>query len=183
MDQTLLDIMVAAVSEHGAEGECAEGLIQIVEPETGEIEVETSEGPTRYFLKPLPELFGEGHGVSSLDWRDERFMPLLLRIEESIVQQYAQDPSLTDGHVSLVLSRLILHPGCDPGEDDLCGRLQLDLRLLLSLNDYSRQEVRWALRKVEKSVRRHSRVDGTRGYLDFIYDQFGDLGVAGDPMT
>jgi len=176
VDQFLTDIMAAAAHKYGSEGERAKALIRIVDPERGEIEVEMSEGPRRHVLKPLPELFGKGHGVSSVDPQDERFMPLLLCIEESIVEHYEQDPDLTDGRVSLALSRLILQPGGDPGDDALCRLLQLDLRLLLSLNDYSRQEVRWALRKIDKSVRRHSRADGPRGYLDFIRDQFGPLG-------
>lgn len=175
MDQFLTDIMDAAARKDGAEGEWPKALFRIVDPERGEIEIETSEGLRRHVLKPLPELFGKGHGVSSVDPQDERFMPLLLRIEESIVEHYEQDPGLTDGRVSLALSRLILQPGRDPDDDALCRHLQLDLRLLLSLNDYSRQEVRWALRKIDKSVRRHSRADGPRGYLDFIRDQFGLL--------
>jgi len=176
VDQLLTEIMDAAAHKDGAEGEWLKTSIRILDPERGEIEIETSEGPRRHVLKPLPELFGKGHGVSSPDPQDERFMPLLLRIEESIVDYYDQDPDLTDGRVSLALSRLILQPGRDPGDDALCRHLQVDLRLLLSLNDYSRQEVRWALRKIDKSVRRHTRADGRRGYLEFIYGQLGPLG-------
>ena len=183
MDQFLTDILDAAARNDGAEGKWPRASVRIVDPERGEIEVETPEGPRRHVLKPLPELFGKGHGVSSPEPQDERFMPLLLRIEESIVEHYEQDPDLTDGRVSLALSRLILQPGREPGDDALCWHLQLDLRLLLSLNDYSRQEVRWALRKIDKSVRRHSRADGRRGYLEFIYGQFGELGTAGDAVT
>jgi 2-keto-3-deoxy-L-rhamnonate aldolase RhmA len=38
----------------------------------------------------------------------------------------------------------------------------------LSLNNYSQQEVKQALRIVLKSVERHSKHAGVTGYLDFI---------------
>jgi len=113
-------------------------------------------------------LYGKGHGVTHIDTQDDQFLPLLYCIEDCIVEYYGDNPDLTDGGVSLVLDRLVLRPECDPGDDRLCRRLQLQLRLQLSLEDYSRQEVRWAIRKILQSVRRHTRVDGRRGYLDFI---------------
>jgi hypothetical protein len=159
-------------------GQCGDDRVQGVEevdPVRGEIEFETPEGPKRYLLKPLPELFGKGTGAPSPTVEDERFMPLLLGIEEAIAKHYLEDPDLTDGRVSLALSRLVLHPGHEPKDDLLCAHMQTRLRLVLSLNDYSRQEVLWALRTVEKSVRRHSRVDGPQGYLEFILRQLGPL--------
>jgi hypothetical protein len=60
-----------------------------------------------------------------------------------------------------------------PGNDPLARRVNSALRLCLSLNDYSRFEVRAALRKVRKSVERHTRLAGPTGYLDFIAGFYG----------
>jgi hypothetical protein len=56
--------------------------------------------------------------------------------------------------------------------DPLAKQIQFSLRLTLSLNDYSRQEVRQAIRKIAKSVNRHK--NGDRGYLMFVREFFGD---------
>jgi len=175
MDSTLVELMEAAGPPDGAEPESWESVVEILDEDSGVIQVETPDGPQRHVLKPLGQLFGNGCGVSSIDPADEAFMPLLLAIEESVLDCYSADPDLTDGRVSLALSRLAMRPDDDPADEALYRRMQLRLRLLLSLNDYSRQEVRWALRKIDKSVRRHSRIDGPRGYLDFIRDQFGTV--------
>ena len=37
-----------------------------------------------------------------------------------------------------------------------------------SLNDYSRQDVKQAIRRIAKSVQTHTQQSGRRGYLDFI---------------
>ena len=63
-----------------------------------------------------------------------------------------------------------LDPAGEPGQDALRRRLQLALRLLLSLNDYSRQEVKTALRTIARSVARHKSLEGRRGYLTFIHE-------------
>jgi hypothetical protein len=76
--------------------------------------------------------------------------------------------ALTDADVSLALDRLGANPEGDPGGDALARRIQRDLRLLLSVNDYSRQDVRAAIRKITRSVARHTRLAGPSGYLTFI---------------
>jgi hypothetical protein len=168
MDQALVDVINATAPKDSDERDSWESAIAIIDEQKGEVEVRTPDGPKRHVLKPLHELFGKGCGITPSDLPQGPFLPLLMRIEESIVVYYRNHPGLTDGHVALVLSRLALKPGCDPGDDVLCRRIQLDLRLLLSLNNYSRQEVRWALHKIERSVRRHTSIDGPHGYLDFI---------------
>ncbi len=64
-----------------------------------------------------------------------------------------------------------MSPEAAAAADVLAARIQLSLRLTLSLNDYSRQDVRHALRKVAKSVARHTRLAGPRGYLTFLRRQ------------
>ncbi len=39
---------------------------------------------------------------------------------------------------------------------------------MLGLNNYSRRDVEQAMRKIGKSVARHTRADGPQGYLYFI---------------
>jgi hypothetical protein len=164
MDEELQALMSSDSKEQGAGGEASLRIVGTA----GEIEVDTKAGPKQYTLKPLDSLYGQGHGVSSVDTQDDRFMPLLLCIEEQIVNCSDADPSLNDGLVALALDRLIANPATPVGNDVLCQRLQLRLRLLLSLNNYSQQEVKQALRIVLKSVERHSKHAGVTGYLDFI---------------
>jgi hypothetical protein len=61
-----------------------------------------------------------------------------------------------------------MNPAADCAGDVLCRRIQIALRLCLSLNDYSRQETKLAIRKVTQSVKRHTSLAGPRGYLSFI---------------
>jgi hypothetical protein len=140
---------------------------------TGEIIIHQAGQERRYALKPLSDLYGPGHNVDTVDPQDERFMPLFLAIEEAIVRHWEQDnPGLTDGTVALVLDQLGMGPDSTT-QDPLAQRIQLEVRLCLSLNDYSRQEVKAALKKVGKSVDRHTRAAGPRGYLSFIKQFFG----------
>ena len=170
MDQALLDIMSAGTPEDAGDGAEQESGIRVTDPQTGEVEVETPHGVKRHILKPVTELFGAGNPDEPRDPENQHFMPLLYGIEESLLAFYQADPDLTDGLVGLVLSRLAAKPGCEPGDDLLCRYVQIRLRLILSLNDYSREEVRWALHTIERSVARHTRADGPQGYLEFISD-------------
>ncbi|HEY2586970.1 MAG TPA: hypothetical protein VGI81_14590 [Tepidisphaeraceae bacterium] len=140
---------------------------------TGEIIVDQAGEERRYAIKPLSDLYGPGHDVDTVDPQDDRFMPLFLAIEEAIVRHWEQDnPGLTDGTVALTLDQLGMGPDSTT-QDPLAQRIQLQLRLCLSMNDYSRQEVKAALKKVGKSVDRHTRAGGPRAYLNFIAQFFG----------
>jgi len=83
---------------------------------------------------------------------DDTFSPLFLAIEQAILNYWRSEPSLTDGQVSLTLDRLGMSPEAVHSDDLLAMYVQRDLRLLLSLNNYSRQEIRSAIRKIGKSV-------------------------------
>lgn len=121
-----------------------------------------------YKLKPLQELYGPGRNVDTVDPNDDQFMPLFLAIEEGIAQFYRRDnPKLTDGATALIVDQLGMGPE-SASTDPLALRIQFGLRLCLSLNNYSRQEVKAALKKIGKSVERHTRADGPQGYLEFI---------------
>ena len=135
-----------------------------------EILLEAPGGARRYPLKPLDQLYGAGAGAGSVDPKDARFTPLMLAIEEEILLcDEAVSRSLTDGAVLLALGQLAANLGSAPS-DPIARRVQVALRLTLSLNDYSRQEVRQGLRHVIRSVERHSKLAGPRGYLNFLGD-------------
>lgn len=122
-------------------------------------------------LKPLAELYGAGTGKASVDLRDDEFLALLMAIEESIVRHDRGARGLTDGTVIGSLDRLCMTPEADVRNDPLALDIQASLRLTLSLNDFSRQDVKHALRKVKQSVNRHNKLSGTRGYLTIIREQ------------
>jgi hypothetical protein len=153
-------------------GKSAEREIRL-DDQTGEVEIGLGDTVEHYLLKPLSELYGQGYGIDTVDPQNEVFMPLFLAIEENIARFYTQEkPSFTDAAVSLMLDQLGNEPN-SPGNDPLARRVNSALRLCLSLNDYSRTEVRAALRKVRKSVERHTRLAGPTGYLDFIAGFYG----------
>jgi len=172
MDQALIDLFATAGIPGGSQEGSSEAAFRFVNEETGEIEINGAGGVKKYTLKPLADLFGKGYGESTIDWKDQRYMPLLLSIEEEIMNHDDAAHDLTDGLVSLTLDRMAANPATAPGSDLLCRRIQLGLRVLLSLNDYSKQEVKQAIRKIAKSVTLHTWHGGIRGYLDFIREQF-----------
>ena len=171
MDQQLNDLLDAGMKEVGKSGR--DTRISLSSDKPGEIEIEGGGGPKSYTLKPLKDLFVAGEDSPSVDPQDERYMPLFLVIEEQISRYYQEDPGLTDGSVGLTLDQLAMDPTNLPAGDALAQRVSVGLRLTLSLNDYSRAEVRAALRKIRKSVDRHSKIDGRWGYLEFLVEFFG----------
>ncbi len=140
-----------------------------IDPATAEVELDTPQGPRRHALRSLDQLYGKGHGISSMDPRDEQAMPLLMAIESAIMRFWRENPALTDGHVLLSLRELAMNPSADT-RDVLAREIQLDLRLLLSLDDYSKQEVKLGVRRIIRSVELHTSLGGRRGYLTFIKD-------------
>ncbi len=139
----------------------------------GSVVLQGANGAQTYTLKPLQELYGTGTGAETLDPESDEFMPLMLRIEEDIAAAYQNRPAMTDGQVLLSLKPLAMAPEADVNADPLALRIQGGLRLVLSMNNYSRQDVKMALKKIVKSVERHTRMDGVRGYLGFILEYFG----------
>ncbi len=169
MDDALLALF------QGAAGKEVTGQLRFPEESEAYFEIVGEEGaPRRYVLKPLAELYGPGDPSKTADPQDDYYMPLFLKIEETIRSCAGHDPRLTDAQVSLTLSNLSVNPESHATGDSqasgyyLTQALQAHLQLLLSVNDYSRSEVRQALRKVNKSVQRHTQRDGPRGYLRFI---------------
>jgi hypothetical protein len=165
MDTVLADKVNAFHPDNSGKYEATDVSIIPVDLET--IEIAFGKRNETYHLKPLAELFGVGTG-HSFDPQDDIFLPLMLCIEEEIVK-YDTDHYLTDASVALALDQLGMDPA-GASTDPLARQIQVALRLTLSLNDYSRQEVRQAIRKIAKSVNRHK--NGDRGYLRFVREFF-----------
>src|SRR5665213_2175192 len=140
-------------------------LIELLDDISGDIQIVRGENYDLYTLKPLSELYGTGN-AQTVDPGNDRFMPLLRTIESDIVKFDASRRRLTDAEVTLALDAMSMNPEA-PSGDPLVRRLQCGLRLVLSVNDYSRQEVRQAIRKIGKSVVRHTESGRGRGYLNF----------------
>ena len=143
-----------------------ETRIEIVDPSGGQIELTHGKEHETHTIKTLSELYGPGNS-ETVDPQSDLFMPLFLCIEEGISIFDAKEGPLTDAQVALALDDLSMNPE-KPSASPLVQHIQLALRLTLSLNNYSRQEVRQAIRRIGRSVQRHSEGGRGRGYLNFI---------------
>jgi hypothetical protein len=149
--------------------ELADNSISFHEEEDGLIRISGPKGAVEYRLKPLAELFSSGAAPSVMKWEDPRYLSLLHAIEGAIKRLYMENPELTDSSVMLALDRFAIKPETTPN-DAVAQRINQELRLMLSMEDYSRDEVRKAARKILGSVKRHKAAAGIRGYLDFIME-------------
>jgi hypothetical protein len=123
-----------------------------------------------YRLKPLAELFSSnGADPAVMKWEDPRYLSLLCAIEGEIKRAYVSNPEMTDSSAMLALDQLAIKPET-ASSDALVRAITRRLRLTLSMDDYSRDEVRKAARKILASVKRHKAAAGMRGYLDFIME-------------
>ncbi|MGD0089143.1 MAG: hypothetical protein ABSE73_04425 [Planctomycetota bacterium] len=172
MDQALAELIGKVLKVDKSKVGETRGGVRFLDMAKGEIELSGAGGTTQYALKPLVELYGEGQGVSAVDPQDDRFMSLFMAIEEESVRYYHLDPELTDGVVTLTLDRLVRNPSAQFQTSELGAHLQATLRFCLSTHNHSKWEVQQALKKIVKSVERHTKVAGIRGYLDFIDAHF-----------
>jgi hypothetical protein len=164
------DTLKAKVAAAGKDGQ----VIRFTNPDAGEIDLiprQGAEAGERYTLKTMPDLYGAGTGKDAVDLRDDEFLSLLMSIEEAIVDYDGPRRQLTDGMVLMALDRLSMTPEANVAGDPLAVSIQAGIRLTLSLNDFSRADVKHALRKIKQSFNRHNRLAGTRGYLSFIRAQ------------
>ncbi len=148
--------------------ELADNAISFHEEEDGLVRLSGPKGAVEYRLKPLVELFSSGGADPTvMNWEDPRYLSLLYAIEGAIKRVYTDDPELTDSSVMLALDQLAMKPEA-ASRDAVVREITRQLRVSLSMDDYSRDEVRKAARKVLASVKRHKAAAGIRGYLDFI---------------
>ena len=155
------------LDEKREETECS---IWYHEHEDGLVRLRSDKGEFIYKLKPLTELFFAGkQGVVSVSWKNSDYLNLLHAIESAIKSAYQADSGLTDSSVMLALDKLSMKPEA-VSNDPVVKAINNSLRLLLSTHDYSRDEVKMAVRKILASVKRHKAAAGIRGYLDFIME-------------
>lgn len=128
------------------------------------IKVITDKGRFDYRMKSLAELYApiDAKGIESNENN-----PLLFMIEFAIKRVYELNPKLTEPKVILALEQIAQKPE-QPPADELAKEILDMLRIQLSMGNFSRADVRRAINKVLRSVKRHYDIDGLRGYLDFI---------------
>lgn len=115
-------------------------------------------------LQPFNTLYTE---VSQPDL-EARLVALCMATEFAIAfADHASEHSLQDPEVIVCLEQLALKP--EASLKGLGARIQGYLRLELSLADYSRSDLRNALRRCLRSAQRHHKSEGARGYLAFIH--------------
>ena len=150
--------------------ELADNTISFHEEEGGLVRISGPKGAVEYRLKPLAELFSSnGADPAVMKWEDPLYLFLLYAIEGEINRAYVSNPELTDSSVMLALDQLAIKPEA-ASNDAVVRAITRRLRLTLSMDDYSRDEVRKAARKILASVKRHKAAAGIRGYLDFIME-------------
>ncbi|GJQ24640.1 MAG: hypothetical protein HRU72_02940 [Planctomycetia bacterium] len=135
----------------------------------GLVKIETAKGGFVYKLKQLNELFSPGNDKTPvIVWKDQRYMPLLYTIERAIKKVYEEcSYRLTDSDVIPALKALAVKSE-SVSKNSISKSINQELRLQLSTNDFSRQEVKMAIRRILNSAERHNKHRGLRGYLDFI---------------
>lgn len=151
-------------------GESADGTPNnfFLDYQAEEIRLDESENSPAYHLKPLDQLYGPGRDASRFSTEDEQYERLLYSVESPIYEFYRMQPALTDGQVLLSLRQLAMNPAAPVASDSLATRVQVSIRLVCSMDDFNRGEVRAAIKKVIQSVERHTASDGRRGYLTFL---------------
>ncbi len=152
--------------------------INFVDRSTGKIEVTGLASPfsmLRYVLAPLEELFAvsrRGQGPND----DQIFTPLLRKIEQAILEAFDDNWQLTDADVTRAIDRLCPNPHANVSADAVAISIQLNLRLMLSLDDFSREDVCDALQHIAKRVARHSMRWGPTGYLMYARVRLARMG-------
>jgi hypothetical protein len=131
--------------------------------EKGLIKLSSGNEDVSFKLKELNTLYNE----NIKDDSHEHVLPLLMAIETAIRNFDLNQEKITDARVINILEKLSMKPEME-SSDTLMTLISLQIRLQLSLGDYSRANVRHAFRKISKSASLHNE-SGTRGYLDFIH--------------
>ena len=169
MDQEFVEKMnsISAWRQSKDENEQAEFQLEFSVLEDGLITLSSSKGKITHKLKPLNELYSN-EKPDPTDHKD-RQLGLLYAIEGPIKRYFENHPELTDGAAIRALEKLAMKPEI-VDNDALVKRISDELRLKLSSSNYSRDEVRQALRKILSSAKRHNDREGRRGYLDFIME-------------
>lgn len=182
MDAELYELMQSCRKQSDLP-EGVRGAFVVSETVPGEIAVLTKDGERPYRLKPIQDLFAseELRPAAKRDLESDEYLPLCMAIEQTVLEFYNGHSELTDGQVQLAYDWLAAAP-CDERQgSELLEDLRIAVRLQLSLRDYSKSEVVAVIRKLSRSVKRHTKLGGHRGYLEFLERYFaGYYGNADD---
>lgn len=183
MDRALLDILanrkLAPGESAGSSPPC-----EIDDPDAGDIHMIFADGKHPYRLKPVRELLspeapGENRGRVL---EDDCYANIFMGLETALLGFYSENPDVEDAEVRRALNRLAKDP-CDDGPGDvLLGCLRFELRMILSHEDFSRSEVVAVLRKLVRSCKMHSDVNGPKGYYLFLQWFYEKGGASGAPL-
>ncbi len=130
----------------------------------GLIKITADKGEFIYQFKPLEELYAEQESRKSAK---EEIMSLLYQIERTIKEYDMKNYGLTDSSVIMALEKLSMKPEA-PAQSEFLRCITDNLRMFMSMHSFSRSELRQGINRVLRSARRHNKIDGTRGYLNFI---------------
>lgn len=101
--------------------------------------------------------------------QEDEYLPLLMAIEGEIKKAYASNPRMRDIDAIRAVQeakRLLKSRGSKTSS--LAVSMVEAIQLVAKLNGYTLEETRMCLSHIATSIRTHRRVDGARGYLDFI---------------
>lgn len=104
------------------------------------------------------------------DGEEDEYLDMLLTIEGAIASFYREDSTLKDGDVIKALKNLKKGLTKEYPAGCLEDQIQMRICVIASYKSHTKKEVRICLAHILKSVRSHRRVDGIRGYLNFIAD-------------
>ncbi|MEE9152323.1 MAG: hypothetical protein V3U20_10915, partial [Thermoplasmata archaeon] len=138
------------------------------------------EKETKVYTRPedMNTLFGRDHGEAHvITGNEDEYSGLLSAIESAISGYYRENTALKDRDVIAALKNLrrdltgkystARYPFEHRVQDNIC-------MVLLAKSEYgmrrSKREVKACLNHVLSSVKRHHKIDGVRGYLDFIVE-------------
>ncbi len=101
--------------------------------------------------------------------QEDTYLPLLLAIEKEIKGAYDSKPRMRDIDALRAVqeAKRLLKQG-KTKQSNLAGSIVMSLQQVIKVNGYSPEEAEMCLSHIAASIRRHRRVDGSRGYLDFI---------------
>ena len=101
--------------------------------------------------------------------QEDEYLLLLLAIEKEIKGAYDSNPRMRDIDALRAVqeAKRLLKQG-KAKTSNLAGSIVMSLQLVAKVNRYTPEEAEMCLSHVAASIRSHRRVDGARGYLDFI---------------
>ncbi|GEM_PF-3277428 len=125
-------------------------------------------------LKPLKDILLPDSARTTpsaiKEGEEDKYLGILLTIEGAIAGFYREDPKLKDIDVIKALKNLKKGLTKEYPAGCLEDQIQIRICAIASYKSQTKKEVQICLAYILKSVKLHRRVDGIRGYLNFIVD-------------